>query len=182
MVTLYRVRRAFRISVPIDFKTFFSRRRRVSRAIPRRYLRYTFSRLSRGYIYRIEGQHLRCFFRDNSSCGHTICFKIAPNVVPGRVNKLRYRKYLSGTSTWVQSAIFVCPRSFQSEPNSKIRSWRCSNSLAIGSYAELFSTIPGGIRLPKTVDREWCNPCWISWNLQFSGNLEGFVRISLVFR
>ena len=81
-----------------------SRRRRVSRAIPRRHLRYTFSRLSGGiYIY-IYRQHLRGFFRDNSSCGHTICFKIAPNVVPGRVHKSRYRNYASGTSAWVQSA------------------------------------------------------------------------------
>ena len=98
----------------------------------------------------------------------------------GRVNKPRYRLCLSGTSTWVQSTIFECPRSFQSEPNSKIRPWICSNSLAIGRYAELFGTIAGCMRLPKSVDREWCNTSWISRNLQFSGNFEGFVHISTV--
>ena len=112
-------------------------------------------------------------------CQHKICFKIAPTVVPERVNKPRYRLCLSGTSTLVQSTIFECPRSFQSEPNSKIRSWICSNSLGIGRYAELFGTIPGCLRLPKSVDREWCNTSWISRNLQFSCNFDGFVHISL---
>ena len=103
-------------------------------------------------------------------------------MVPGRVNKSRYRNYLARASAWVQSA---SPRDDARSKWAKLKNpilalQLCSNSLAVGSYAELFGTIPGGIRLPKTVDRERCNTCWISWNLQFSGNFEGFVHISMV--